>query len=103
LPGFGAAPSLSGEPTMDAYADAIAEWARGQGLGSFILGGHSMGGYVALAFVRRHLKMLSGLALICTRPGPDSEAGREGRYKQIEEVHKRGPQAVVDAMLPKLI
>lgn len=47
--------------------------------------------------------MLSGLALICTRPGPDSEAGREGRYKLIEEVKERGPQAVVDSMLPKLL
>ncbi len=103
LPGFGRSPALAeGEASMDTYADAIADWAKEEGLDKFILGGHSMGGYIAFAFARRYAEMLSGLILICTRPGADSEAAREGRYKLIEEVRKRGPQAVIDAMLPKL-
>jgi pimeloyl-ACP methyl ester carboxylesterase len=103
IPGFGRSPALPGEEaSMYAYADAIADWAKSEGLQKFALAGHSMGGYVAFAFARRHAEMLSGLVLICTRPGPDSEAGKEGRYKLIDEVRERGPQAVVDAMLPKL-
>ncbi len=103
LPGFGRSHHLDGsKASMETYADAIADWAKGEGLGRFALAGHSMGGYIALAFARRHMAMLSGLLLVCTRPGPDSEAGKEGRYKLIAEVEKHGPQAVVDAMLPKL-
>jgi 3-oxoadipate enol-lactonase len=103
MPGFGRSPALPGdEASMDAYADSIADWAKSKGLETFALGGHSMGGYVAFAFARRHPEMLSGLLLICTRPGPDSALAKEGRYKLISEVRERGPQAVVDAMLPKL-
>ena len=103
LPGFGRSTPLQGaEPTMEAYADALAEWAKSEGLTRIILVGHSMGGYVAFAFARRHAEMLSALVLVCTRPGPDSDAARESRYKLVEEVYARGPQAVVDAMLPKL-
>jgi 3-oxoadipate enol-lactonase len=103
IPGFGRSPALPGdEASMYAYADAIADWAKNEGLERFALAGHSMGGYVAFAFARRHAEMLSALVLICTRPGADSEAGKEGRYKLIAEVRERGPQAVVDAMLPKL-
>lgn len=104
LPGFGGSPTLAEgvEASMDAYADAVADWARDVGLDGLVLGGHSMGGYVALAFARKYPEMLRGLVLICTRPGPDTEAAREGRYKLIAEVEERGAQAVVDAMLPKL-
>ena len=102
LAGFGESPPLDGQATMDAYADAVAEWMREEGLNRFALAGHSMGGYIALAFARRHTEMLSALILVCTRSGPDTDAAREGRYKLIADVQGRGPQAVVDAMLPKL-
>jgi pimeloyl-ACP methyl ester carboxylesterase len=87
---------------MEAYADRVAAWAREQGIGGLALAGHSMGGYVALAFARKYGTMLRALILVCTRPVADSEAAREGRYKLAKEVEERGPQAVVDSMLPKL-
>jgi pimeloyl-ACP methyl ester carboxylesterase len=73
------------------------------GISTLTLAGHSMGGYVAMAFARLYPEMLAKLVLVCTRPGPDSEEGREGRYKMAEAVKERGPQAVVEAMLPKLV
>ncbi|MDQ3927664.1 MAG: alpha/beta hydrolase [Chloroflexota bacterium] len=104
LPGFGGSQALAGEEaSIDAYAEAIARWAGDLGLGRFALAGHSMGGYVALAFARLHPEMLSGLGLVCTRPGPDTEQARQGRYTMIENVREKGPQAVVDAMLPRLL
>lgn len=103
LPGFGRSATLGDtEPTMDDYAEQVFLWANELGLGKFALVGHSMGGYIAFAFVRHHADMLSGLGLICTRPGPDSEQARRNRYTQIEETWQRGPQVVTDAMLPKL-
>lgn len=104
LPGFGRSQALAGdEASIDDYADAIARWAGELGLNRLVLAGHSMGGYVALAFARRHPEMLAGLVLVCTRPGPDTEQAREGRYKMIGDVEERGAQAVVDAMLPRLV
>lgn len=103
LPGFGRSATLGDtEPTMDDYAEQVFLWANELGLGKFALVGHSMGGYIAFAFVRHHADMLSGLGLICTRPGSDSEQARRNRYTQIEETWQRGPQVVTDAMLPKL-
>src|SRR5687768_3395601 len=60
LPGFGGSLPLTRrrKPSMEAYADAVAAWARGRKLGGFALGGHSMGGYVALAFARKYPDML---------------------------------------------
>jgi 3-oxoadipate enol-lactonase len=103
LPGFGqSAPLPDTEPTMPDYANQLALWAGEVGLDKFVLVGHSMGGYIAFAFARGYAHMLSGLGLVCTRPGPDTEQAKQGRYTQIAQVWDRGPQAVVDAMLPRL-
>ena len=77
-------------------------WANQVGLDRFVLAGHSMGGYIAFAFARHHGRMLAGLGLICTRPGPDSEQAKQARYAQIAQAQERGPQAVVEAMHPRL-
>jgi 3-oxoadipate enol-lactonase len=104
-PGFGQSPDLPGDSkdtSMDAYADVLAETLKANNQNNVVLLGHSMGGYIAFAFARRHADMLRGLVLVATKAGADTEAGREGRYKQAAAVEERGAQAVVDAMLPKL-
>ena len=106
LPGFGESAPLPGkaeDASMGDYAAELAGWARDMGITRLTLAGHSMGGYVAMAFARLYPDMLARLVLVCTRPGPDTEDGRKGRYKMVEDVKDRGPQAVVDAMRPKLV
>lgn len=104
MPGFGQSTAVGKveDATVDDYADAIAAWAKGEGIDKLTLAGHSMGGYVALAFARRYPQLLHRLVLVATKAGADTEAGREGRYKMARDVEERGAQAVVDAMLPKL-
>jgi 3-oxoadipate enol-lactonase len=103
LPGFGqSAPLSEPDPGMQHYAGRLAQWVGAVGLDRFVLVGHSMGGYIAFAFARQYPHMLSGLGLVCTRPDPDTEQARQGRYALIAAVRERGPQAVVDAMLPRL-
>ncbi|GAA2011642.1 alpha/beta hydrolase [Nakamurella flavida] len=58
--------------------DVVAGWDR-QGLESVILGGVSLGGYVALDIVRRHPGRVAGLVLVDTRSGADDDAGRQRR------------------------
>ena len=104
LPGFGGSPPLAADPpTMDAYARALLAWADGIGLRHFILAGHSMGGYIALAVARLAAERLDGLVLVSTRAGADSAAARENRAKLAAAIRDHGAPAAVDAMLPKLL
>src|SRR6266511_4080218 len=64
LRGFGAAREAAVEVTsMDLLADDIAELLDERELERAVLCGLSMGGYVALAFARRHPERLGGLVL----------------------------------------
>jgi pimeloyl-ACP methyl ester carboxylesterase len=105
LPGFGRSAPLAGDapPTVEAYARRVLAWADAQGLRRFVLGGHSMGGYIAFALARLAADRLAGLALIATRAGADSEAGREKRAALRAAVDQHGAQATVEAMLPNLL
>jgi 3-oxoadipate enol-lactonase len=64
--------------------------------------GHSMGGYVALAFARAYPQRLTGLGLISTQALPDSPERKAGRYATAEQVARQGVSVVADAMAPKL-
>jgi pimeloyl-ACP methyl ester carboxylesterase len=68
-----------------------------------VIGGLSMGGYVAFAMFRRAPTYFRGLVLADTRSQADTPEGREGRTKMLDLVHARGPEAVADDMLPKLL
>jgi 3-oxoadipate enol-lactonase len=104
LPGFGKSAPLASakEAHVDQYADALANWAKSEGIEKLTLAGHSMGGYIAFAFARKYPDLLHSLILVATRPGADSEAGKEGRYKTAAAVEERGAVAASDAMFPKL-
>ncbi|MEO5951515.1 MAG: alpha/beta hydrolase [Chloroflexia bacterium] len=104
MPGTGKSEALEldREASMDDYADAIADWANAQGIEKMMLAGHSMGGYIAFAFARRYPEMLDKLILVATRPGADTETGKEERYKMAAGVEERGAIVAADAMLPKL-
>src|SRR5947209_5040542 len=54
LRGFGATQAPSGAYTMDLYADDLASLLDHLGIDRAVVCGLSMGGYVALAFARRH-------------------------------------------------
>ena len=68
-----------------------------------VLGGLSMGGYVALEYVVRYPAGLKGLMLIDTKAEADTAEGKAGRDKMIESVRKGGAKAVADAMEPKML
>jgi pimeloyl-ACP methyl ester carboxylesterase len=68
-----------------------------------VVGGCSMGGYAAFAFVRRHADRLKGLVLQDTKAGADNEEARKGRATLAEKVLREGAGAAADAFLPKLL
>ncbi len=101
LPGRAENP-VPAEGSIDSYADFL-ESILLSSPGPAGVAGFSMGGYVALALARRRPETLKALALVDTRAGVDDEAGRAKREEAIAAVRATGPQAAVDAMLPKLL
>jgi len=101
--GFGASPPGEGLLTMERIADDAAALLERLGVGRAVVCGLSMGGYAAFAMVRRHADRLKGLVLADTRPGGDSEEGRQARATLAEKVGREGAVAAADAFLPKLL
>jgi pimeloyl-ACP methyl ester carboxylesterase len=104
LPGFGGSRGFDGPPSVEVMADRVAEFLDALHVREpVILGGLSMGGYVALAFARRHADRLRGLILADTKADPDDEAGKANRDRLIDLTSKSGPEMLIDQMLPKLV
>ncbi|HEX4054089.1 MAG TPA: alpha/beta fold hydrolase [Tepidisphaeraceae bacterium] len=68
-----------------------------------MLGGLSMGGYVALAYARQYSSTLRGLMLIDTRAAADEPDARAGRDAMIELARTQGSSAVAEKMMPKML
>jgi pimeloyl-ACP methyl ester carboxylesterase len=104
LRGHGESQIISGPYSMDLMADDCAAILEARGInGPVIIGGLSMGGYVAFAFYRRFAGRVRGLILAATRAGADSPEGKKGRDRAASTAQSEGAGAIVDAMLPKLL
>jgi 3-oxoadipate enol-lactonase len=68
-----------------------------------VIGGLSLGGYVAFAMFRRAPQYFAGMVLADTRPEADTPEGLEGRRRMLGLVADKGPAGVAEAMLPKLL
>jgi pimeloyl-ACP methyl ester carboxylesterase len=102
--GFGAARDQAvAEAGMDLLADDVARLLDDRGLDRVVLGGLSLGGYVAMAFMRRHADRVSGLVLLDTKATSDGDQAREDRLTMAERVMAEGNGFVPEAMLPKLL
>jgi pimeloyl-ACP methyl ester carboxylesterase len=95
-------PERASEPTVDAMADSVAALILDLHLGPVVLGGLSMGGYVAFALLRRHPHLVRALVLADTRPGADTPEVRERREQQQARVAADGPEPVFEAMVAAL-
>jgi 3-oxoadipate enol-lactonase len=61
-----------------------------------------MGGYIALAFARRHPERLIGLILADTKAAPDDTDAKANRDRLIADVKAGGAPTAAEALLPKL-
>ena len=95
LRGFGGSQLGFDEPSMDHMADDVAGLLDRMDLGEVVLGGLSMGGYVAMAFLRRHPGRIRALLLADTKAGADPQPARDKR--------ERIAAALVEEVLPALV
>jgi 3-oxoadipate enol-lactonase len=105
LKGFGAsdAPDDLAGYTMTAYADELAGLLDALGLDRVVLGGLSMGGYVAFAFLRRYADRVTGLLLADTRAAADTAEVFQRRSDQQAQVAGEGTDALIEVLLAGLL
>lgn len=104
LRGFGQSlPPSGGRITMDDYAADVLGLMDALELDDAVIGGLSMGGYVAFAMHRLAPSRFAGLILADTRPQADSPQALEGRVRLRAVLATDGPAGVADQMLPKLL
>jgi pimeloyl-ACP methyl ester carboxylesterase len=89
--------------SMDDHAGDIIDLLDSLHVEQAIIGGLSMGGYVTFALLRHAPSYFKGLLLADTRPQADTPEGKAARERMVAMVREKGPSAVADDMLPKLL
>jgi pimeloyl-ACP methyl ester carboxylesterase len=89
--------------TMDGYAADVLALRTHLEIDRAVVGGVSMGGYVAFAMLRRAPARLAGLVLANTRSIPDSPDARAGRDRMIALAEREGSAGIAREMVPKLL
>lgn len=103
LRGLGETEATAGPVPMGRFAEDLNALLHHLGTGPAIIVGHSMGGYVALAFARAYPKALRALVLVGTKAGADSPGAAAARRALAEKVRAEGTSVVVEAMAPKML
>lgn len=101
LPGTGDS-DLMEETSMEALADSVQAVLDAEGIEDCAMIGHSMGGYVTLAFAERHKRYLKGFGLFHSTAFGDSEEKKATRQKGIEFISRNGAAAFLKTSVPNL-
>ncbi|GAA3433845.1 alpha/beta hydrolase [Kutzneria kofuensis] len=90
-----------GPPSLDAAADTVL---AGLGDEPFVLGGCSMGGYLAMSILRKAPAQVRGLLFVDTKSAADAAEARENRLAVAARAESEGVAGwLADAMLPNLV
>lgn len=113
IPGSGLSPVLqevSRDPhdapdekiTIDDYCDCIYALLEHENISRCIMLGHSMGGYITLAFAEKHPARLIKFGLIHSTAFADSEEKKLNRMRGIELMQLYGGQQFLKTTIPNL-
>lgn len=104
LPGTGESPSPASGPftSLEKYAALLTALLDTERIESCTLVGHSMGGYIALAFAEMFPERLDGFALFHSTALPDSPQRLEARKKGIRLMQEYGAGAFLAEIIPGL-
>ena len=102
-PGFGRSPRTPAQPDVHYYAEGVRSLLDRLHLERVILGGVSMGGYVAFECMRLFPERVTTLVLANTRAEPDSEEMRETRNEMALSVTEGGVGVLVDLQMERLL
>ncbi|ALC87558.1 alpha/beta hydrolase [Bacillus sp. FJAT-22090] len=102
LPGHGESEVQDNVNQIDDYADFIHQFLDSLELDKVTMLGHSLGGYLTLAFAEKYSERLNGFSLIHSTGLPDSEEAKKGRDTSALKIDDEGIEVFVDGLIPKL-
>ncbi|MGM0529494.1 MAG: alpha/beta fold hydrolase [Bacteroidota bacterium] len=102
LPGHGESGVLGEEHSMEFMADAVLAVMNKEGIEKAMLTGHSMGGYVALAFVEKYPESLFAYCLFHSHPFADTEEIIDNRKREIRVVESGKKDLIYPVNIPKM-
>jgi pimeloyl-ACP methyl ester carboxylesterase len=103
LGGFGDSDDALPKPVrVETLAEQINELLLHLGIDTAVLIGHSLGGYVSLAFAEKYPAKLRGLGLFHSTALPDSDEKKKTRNNVVEFVEKNGVEVFIDSFVEPL-
>ena len=105
LPGTGlSASAIAALPvkSLEALAFKVKAIAEQEKLNKFTLLGHSMGGYITLAFAENFPGLLNGFGLVHSSAYADSEEKITNRKRSIKFIREQGAPKFLEQMIPSL-
>jgi pimeloyl-ACP methyl ester carboxylesterase len=94
---------LTNLTTIEEYADELYAQLQKADIDKVVLVGHSMGGYMALAFAERYPTQVAGLILYHSTATADTEERREQRRQVIAKLKVEGSAPFIQQQLPKMV
>jgi len=101
LPGHGKSSYFADEYSMELMADSVKAVIDHLGLTSIAIIGHSMGGYVSLAFARKYKNAVKGLGLFHSTSLADTEEVKLGRDRAMAAI-QGGYHSYLSGFIPEL-
>lgn len=102
MPGAGLSTFSSEDLTIDDMAASVNAILKEEDVDKAVIAGHSMGGYVAVAYAEQYPDCIAGLGMIHSSAQADSIEKKEQRQKSINIFEKGGGSHFVKQMLPNL-
>ncbi|KIC93231.1 alpha/beta fold hydrolase [Flavihumibacter solisilvae] len=101
LPGAG---KSAGKPglSIESMADDLAEILDHEKIDKVVMAGHSMGGYVTLAFAEKYPLKLKAFSLIHSTAFADNEQKKDTRRKSIDIIRQYGTKPFLESAIPNM-
>jgi 3-oxoadipate enol-lactonase len=89
--------------SVDDFAGDVIDLLDSLHIDEAVIGGLSLGGYIAFAVLRHAARYVHALVLADTKPQADSPEALKGRQRLLQTLEAKGPAGVADEMIPKLL
>jgi 3-oxoadipate enol-lactonase len=89
--------------TLDQAADDVIGLLDHLSIREAVFVGLSMGGYILFALYRKYADRIKGLVFADTRAQADTAEGKQARFQMAQTAYQKGPSAIADIMIPKLL